>query len=186
MELTILSDMAPTGGGHAGRGKARRGAVQLSACLTGSTWRCASSMLAAQASQRLAWRNRNDDYRRQALASPMLWSTSAGACGTARCSGHLDLIGRYSGSRFFSTPSPPWRRLCVRPRAMAVVKLLRGLEYEYVAGQAELIIDYAAARRDAEAHIDGADRKHRAMVCFIIAGWPRISRCAGRRGDGGI
>jgi hypothetical protein len=37
----------------------------------------------------------------------------------------------------------------VRATAGKVVKLLRGLE-TYVAGQAELIIDYAAARHDAE------------------------------------
>ena len=54
----------------------------------------------------------------------------------------LDLIGD-TAEALDAAASP------VRATAGKMVKLLRGLE-TYVAGQAELIIDYAAARHDAE------------------------------------
>jgi hypothetical protein len=35
------------------------------------------------------WPEITNEDRQECARSPMLWNTSAGACGTARCSGHL-------------------------------------------------------------------------------------------------
>jgi hypothetical protein len=77
------SAMAPTG---RGRWERRRALVRPVMGLTGSTWRCASSLLPRQSKAGLRSRTKTAE---KAPVSPMLWSTSAGACGTARCSGHL-------------------------------------------------------------------------------------------------
>jgi hypothetical protein len=66
----------------------------------------------------------------------------------------------------------------VRATASKVVKLLRGLE-TYVVGQAELIIDYAAARLDGEP-ISTAPTES-TVQRLLHRRWARISRCAGRR-----
>lgn len=83
----------------------------------------------------------------------------------------LDLIGDIMAALAAET-SP------VRATAGKVVKLLRDLE-TYVAGQAELIIDYAAARLDGSQY-----RRRRPKApcngCFI-AEWALIGRCVGRR-----
>ncbi len=64
------------------------------------------------------------------------------------------------------------------PAAAKVTASLRGLE-TYVSGQAELIIDYAKARRGASR----SRRRPRRARCggCCTAGWAPTSRCAGRR-----
>jgi hypothetical protein len=81
--ISPSSAMVPTGRGHWGR---RRASARPVACSTGSTWRCASSMSPRQSKAGPALRT---ETGRTAPSSPMLWSTSVGACGTARCSAHL-------------------------------------------------------------------------------------------------
>ena len=88
-------------------GRRRRALVQLSMCLTGSTWRCASSMSPGQSKAGLAT---GTTTAKKAPASPMLWSTFVGACGTVtRCSGHLIHNRRYSGSARHARVASPAR-----------------------------------------------------------------------------
>jgi hypothetical protein len=85
--------------------------------------------------------NRNDDCQEGARFADAVehvrWRLWHGQVGRA-----LDLIGD-TAEALDAVASP------ARATAGKVVKLLRGLE-TYVAGQTELIIDYAAARHDAE------------------------------------
>ena len=101
--------------------------------------------------------NRNDDRQEGARFADAVehvrWRLWHGQVQRA-----LDLIGDTAEVLGDAVASPA--RATTRARWL---QPLRGLEM-YVAGQAELIIDYAAARRRRGANIDGADRKHRAMA----------------------
>ena len=68
-----------------------------------------------------------------------------------------------------------------RATAGKVGALLRGLE-TYVSGQAAMIIDYAAVCHDAESISPAPTEEAPCNGCFI-AGWARVSRCAGRHGE---
>ena len=68
----------------------------------------------------------------------------------------------------------------VAAAAGKVARVLRDLE-TYVAGQSELIIDYATARRRDEPISTAATEARCNGSCTV--GWARSNRCAGRRGE---
>ncbi len=81
--ISPSSAMVPTGRGHWGR---RRASARPVTCSTGSILQCAANMSPRQSKAGPTLRT---ETATTAPSSPMLWSTSVDACGTARCRGHL-------------------------------------------------------------------------------------------------